>query len=411
MSRFRNTLSIKFKQSFGPLGPPIRKFCRRLFSWLYARKFWPTLPFVVALESVNLCRNLAPDELRDLRAITQERRFAAGSQIVREGDSGDGLYIVRDGLVEISGLITADIQRVFQQLGPGEIFGEMAIVEARPRSAAARALKDTEVFFIPRDGMLALLQRSPAVAFNVLREISNRLREFDQFHLREVMQAERLAVIGNFARSIIHDLRTPLTIIGLSAEIACMPNATTGKRAQAQERIRKQISRINDMVGDILEYTRSQQPETTRASVNYPDFINEILPDLRTETETKSTHIELQNPPPAGKLILDTRRLRRVFFNLVHNATDVMPDGGEIFIRFYCDENEIVTEIEDTGPGIAPEIAGQLFQPFAAHGKAHGTGLCLSICKKIVEDHHGRILVRNQPGHGAIFCFALPLAK
>ena len=88
-----------------------------------------------------------------------------------------------------------------------------------------------------------------------------------------------------------------------------------------------------------------------------------------------------------------------------------MPDGGEIFIRFYCDENEIVTEIEDTGPGIAPEIAGQLFQPFATHGKAHGTGLGLSICKKIVEDHHGRIWARNQPGHGAIFCFALPLAK
>jgi signal transduction histidine kinase len=408
MSRFGNALSIKFKQSFGP---PVCKFCRCLFSWLYAREFWPTLSFVVALESVNLCRNLAPDELRDLRAITQERRFAAGSQIVREGDSGDGVYIVKDGLVEISGLITADIQRVFRQLGPGEIFGEMAVVEARPRSATARALKDTELYFIPRDGMLALLQRSPALAFGVLQEISHRLREFDQLHLREVVQAERLAVVGNFARSIIHDLKTPLTIIGLSAEIACMPNATPEKRAQAQERIRKQIWRINDMVGDILEYTRSQQPETTRTSVHYPDFINEILPDLRTETETKSTHIELQNPPPAGKLILDTRRLRRVFFNLVHNATDEMPDGGRIFIRFHCDENEIVTEIEDTGPGIAPEIAGKLFDPFITFGKAQGTGLGLSICKKIVEDHHGRIWARNKPDHGAIFCFALPLAK
>ena len=197
--------------------------------------------------------------------------------------------------MEISGLITADIQRVFQQLGPGEIFGEMAIVEARPRSATAKALKDTEVFFIPRDGMLALLQRSPAVAFNVLRKSATVSANSTSSTSARSMQAERLAVIGNFARSIIHDLKTPLTIIGLSAEIACMPNATTGKRAQAQERIRKQISRINDMVGDILEYTRSQQPETTRASVNYPDFINEILPDLRTETETKSTHIELQN--------------------------------------------------------------------------------------------------------------------
>jgi signal transduction histidine kinase len=366
---------------------------------------------MVALETANLFRNLAPDELLSLRSIIQERKCPAGDEIFREGDSGDGVYIVKDGLVEISGLISPDIQRVFRQLGPGEIFGEMAVVEARPRSATARALKDTEVYFIPRDGMLALLQRSPVLAFGVLQEISHRLREFDQLHLREVMQAEHLAVIGNFARSIIHDLKTPLTIIGLSAEIACMPNATPGKRAQAQERIRKQIWRINDMVGDILEYTRSQQSETTGASVNYPDFINEILPDLRTETDTKSTRIELQNPPPAGKLILDTHRLRRVFFNLVHNATDVMPDGGRIFIRFHCDENEIVTEIEDTGPGIAPEIAGKLFDPFVTFGKAQGTGLGLSICKKIVEDHHGRIWTRTEPDRGAIFCFALPLAK
>jgi signal transduction histidine kinase len=408
MSRFGNILSIKFKQSFGS---PIRKFCRGIFSWLYARGFWPTLPFVLALESVNLCRNLAPDELRDLRAITQERHFAAGCQIFREGDSGDGVYIVKDGLVEISGLIDTDIQRVFRQLGPGEIFGEMAVVEDRPRSATARTLKDTELYFMPRDGMLALLQRSPALAFGVLQEISHRLREFDQFHLREMMQAERLAVIGNFARSIIHDLKTPLTIIGLSAEMACMPNATIEKRAQSQERIRKQIGRINDMVGDILEFTRSQQPETPRENVNYPDFINEIMPDLRAEAETKSTRIELQNPPPSGKLILDTRRLRRVFFNLVHNATDAMPDGGMIFIRFLCDENEIITEIEDTGPGIAPEITGKLFDPFVTFGKAQGTGLGLSICKKIVEDHHGRIWTRTEPDLGAIFCFALPLAK
>ena len=93
------------------------------------------------------------------------------------------------------------------------------------------------------------------------------------------------------------------------------------------------------------------------------------------------------------------------------SATDVMLDGGTILLRFNADEKEIVTEIEDTGPGIAPEIAGKLFQAFATFGKTHGTGLGLSICKKIVEDHGGRIWVRNEPKRGAIFCFTLPLAK
>jgi signal transduction histidine kinase len=70
-----------------------------------------------------------------------------------------------------------------------------------------------------------------------------------------------------------------------------------------------------------------------------------------------------------------------------------------------------VTEIEDTGPGIAPEIAGQLFEAFATHGKAHGTGLGLSICKRIIEDHRGWISARNESGRGAVFSFGLPLTK
>jgi len=78
----------------------------------------------------------------------------------------------------------------------------------------------------------------------------------------------------------------------------------------------------------------------------------------------------------------DPRRLSHVFFNIVDNATDAMPNGGTIFLRFQSNTNEIITEIEDTGPGIAPEITGKLFQPFVTHGKTHGIGLGLSICKK-----------------------------
>jgi len=358
-----------------------------------------------------LFRNLAPAELQAVRAITREQRFAAGSEIFREGDPGDGVFVVRDGLVEISGLVSGEARRVFSKLGPGEIFGEMAVIEDRPRSATVTALTDTLVYYIPRDEMLVLLQRSPALAFNGLQEICRRLREFDQLHLREVVQAERLAAIGVFARSIIHDLKSPLTITGLSAEVICLPDVTSERRVASQELIRKQILRINDMVGDILECTRNRQPETLLVMASYQDFINELLPELRAETEPKSTRIELQNQPPAGNLFLDARRLRRVFFNLVRNAIDMMPAEGTIFLRFRADEKEIVTEIEDTGPGIAPEIAGKLFEPFVTFGKTHGTGLGLSICKKIIEDHHGRMWARNTSGHGAIFCFALPLAK
>ena len=113
-------------------------------------------------------------------------------------------------------------------------------------------------------------------------------------------------------------------------------------------------------------------------------------------------------PAPAVPLLLDPTRLRRVFHNLLHNAGDVMPNGGIVMLRFTLKEGRVITEIEDTGPGIAPEIAPKLFEPSATFGKKDGTGLGLSICKRIIEDHRGRIWPETKPGRGAIFIFSLP---
>jgi signal transduction histidine kinase len=122
-------------------------------------------------------------------------------------------------------------------------------------------------------------------------------------------------------------------------------------------------------------------------------------------------NIELANHPPSLRVQLNPKRIRRVFFNLAHNASDVMPQGGKITLRFSQTSKEVVTEVADTGPGIPLEIADKLFQVFATHGKSHGTGLGLSICKKIVEDHGGRIWARNGERGGAVFAFALPVVK
>jgi signal transduction histidine kinase len=366
---------------------------------------------VVGLESIALFRSLNHGELQALRLAAQERQFTAGRDIFQEGSPGDGVYFVKSGQVEITGLVSGNTRHVFSQLNSGEIFGEMAVIEDRPRSATATALMDTEVYFIPRAEMLAFIERSPALAFNLLQQISHRLREFNQLHLREMVQAESLAVIGNFARSIVHDLKNPLSIIGLSAETFDMPNINAEMRAKTQSRIRKQITRINDLISDILIFTDSKRTGAELKPADYRAFILELIPDLNAEAELKAAHIEMQNEPPAVLVSFDARRLSRVFYNLVNNATDVMLNGGKIFLRFRADEKEITTEIEDTGPGIAPEIGDKLFQTFATFGKTHGTGLGLSICKKIIKDHGGQISVRSEAGRGAIFCFSLPLAK
>jgi signal transduction histidine kinase len=366
---------------------------------------------MVALENSRLFSQLDRDKLAELKQVARERNFAAGQEIFREGDAGDGVHIVKSGLVEISVCVSAGVRRVFSQINPGDVFGEMAVLDDQPRSASAVACEPTSVYFIPRTSFLKLVEGSPALAMAFTREISNRLREFDRQYLREVLQAERLSVVGRFARSIIHDLKNPLNIIGLTAEVAGMPQTTPEVRRDAVTTIRQQVDRISDLVSEILEFTQGPSGELVLPPSDFAGFVHQIVADLRAEGALKMVTVKLENEPPSLGVILNPKRLSRVFHNIVHNATEAMPGGGRVLLRFERRPTEVVTEIEDTGPGIAPEMEGRLFEPFATFGKVHGTGLGLSICKRIIEDHHGWMAARSEPGRGAVFSFGLPIPR
>ena len=363
---------------------------------------------MVTLEASKLFCLLNPAELNALRHIAREQQFPAAKEIFKEGDKGDGVYVVKEGKVEISGLVRPDMRLVFSHIGPGDVFGEMAVIESKPRSACAVAKEDTTVYFIPRAEMVALVERSPTLALGLLREVSRRLREFNRQYLREVLQAERLALVGRFARSIVHDLKNPLNIIGLTAEMAGTDQAPLEMRQQARDRIRKQVDRISEMINEVLDFTQGSQSDFILAPSDYGAFVQQLVQELAPEVSLKSATLELESAPPGVEVLLHPKRMRRVFYNLVHNATDAMPEGGRIRLRFRATPTEVITEIEDSGEGIAPEMAGQLFEAFATHGKAHGTGLGLSICKRIVQDHQGWITAHNNAGRGAIFSFGLP---
>jgi signal transduction histidine kinase len=363
------------------------------------------------LGSADLFRDLATAELQELRKIARERSFPAGTRIFTENEPGDGVYVIRDGQVEIAHLVGDRALCVFSKFGPGDFFGEMAVIDDLPRSATTTAVRETNVYFIPRAEMAALLQRSPALSFKLMRAISQRLRDFNQHHLREIIQAERLSTIGNFARSIVHDLKNPLTVINMATEIMSTANAPLDIRRESYVRVKRQIISINELVGDILDFTQSVPSVTAMPALSYRTFIQSFVEELRAEAALKTATVELENEPSEVTLRFDGRRLRRVFLNLINNAVDMMPENGKVILRFQNDGNEIITEVQDTGPGIAPEVAGKLFQAFVTFGKQHGTGLGLSICKKIVEDHGGWISARNAPGGGAIFSFTLPIPK
>jgi two-component system, NtrC family, sensor histidine kinase HydH len=222
------------------------------------------------------------------------------------------------------------------------------------------------------------------------------------------LQGERMALVGRFASTIVHDLKNPLSIIRVGAAQAAAEKATHGDRQIAEKRIEIQIERITSLVNDILDFTRGTPQRLVFAKLEFNVFLERIISEFRQEIAAKGVTIELEGPPPGSKLAMNPQRLSRVFYNVVFNAVEAMPAGGAIRLRFSENDREIVTEIEDTGPGISPEIADRLFEPFATFGKSRGTGLGLSICQRIVEEHRGKIGARNAARGGALFSITLP---
>ena len=373
--------------------------------------FSATIHPMVPLEVSRLFCQLSPEEFGTLRRIAREQAFGAGQTIFEEGHKGDGLYVVKGGLVEISVLVGPNVRRVFSRIPPGDMFGEMAVLDEKPRSARAVAVNETVAYFIGREEILALLKRSSVLSQSLLREISLRLREFDRQYLREMLQVERLALIGRFARSIVHDLKNPLSVLGTVAEAVCVPQSPPEAQQAAAGLVRKQIEVINDLVSEILIFTQALPPDRSLLPIDYGAFVQQILEDTRPQAALRSATLEVHGPLPSVHLRMDPKRLRRVWLNLIQNATDAMLHGGKIRLRFEVTPTELVTELEDSGPGIAPEVANQLFEAFVTYGKEYGTGLGLSICKRIIEDHQGWIAARNAPRGGAVFSFGLPLPK
>jgi signal transduction histidine kinase len=366
---------------------------------------------VTALQSNKLFSQLPEAELRQLENVTRQMSFSPGQQIFKEGDPGEGVYFIKTGQVQISTFVESGERYMFSKIGPGEMFGEMAVLDDKPRSASASAGTAAELYFVPREYIVQLLARSPGFALALVHEISARLREFNRQYIRNVLQNERLSLVGRFAGSIVHDLKNPLTIINMATDLACSENATPPNRKMAKQRIRKQVDRITYLVNDILEFTRGSNLAPVLTPTDFAEFVNSTVDDLRDELQENKVALEIQAEPPKVKIAMNPKRLGRVFNNLIGNAVDEMPRGGTIKLRFLKEGGEIATEIEDTGRGIAPEILDRLFEAFATHGKSKGTGLGLSICQRIIEEHGGKISARNQPGGGAIFRFTLPLAK
>jgi len=228
---------------------------------------------------------------------------------------------------------------------------------------------------------------------------------------RQLAEMEKLATVGKLASKVAHELNNPmdgiLRYINLTLRIIKKENLEKPKEYLSQ--CRQGLMRMVQIVSELLEFSRSTY--TPFEYVRIEQIIEDAIKTMGFRAE--ASNVRFLRNYTSNVPQLRSGSLFQVFCNLIKNAMDAMPDGGELKISTYLtDENTVVAEFRDTGVGFAPEHAGVLFEPFfTTKEKGKGTGLGLAVCKDIIERYHGRITAENAPEGGSIFTVYLPVAN
>ena len=206
----------------------------------------------------------------------------------------------------------------------------------------------------------------------------------------ELLKSEKLAIIGELASRMAHDLRNPLSIIKNAVEIMeTKPKLKTEKKLQYYAKLNRAINRMKHQVDDVLDFVRISDLSLQPNSIL--DIMNSVKDNVTVPNDVK-INVEQTDV----RLNCDYRKIEAVFSNLLINAIQAVGTEGEINIGISEDANNITIAFDDTGQGIPKNIVDKIFEPLFTT-KQSGTGLGLSICKHIVEQHGGSISLKSNP--------------
>ena len=217
-----------------------------------------------------------------------------------------------------------------------------------------------------------------------------------------------------FTRALIHELRTPITPV-LAATELLLEEIKDERSLRLVQSISRSASNLNRRIDELIDLIRGET-DMLRLNIEPVDIVS-LLKDIGYEVmpiALRNGHSLTVDLPASSPIVpADTDRLRQIIMNLLNNAFKFTPKEGEITLRAREDEANLIVEVQDTGPGISQEEQKRLFQPYYRRvddrERLSGLGLGLSIAKKLVELHGGRIWVKSQKGKGSTFGFSLPL--
>lgn len=378
------------------------------------------------LRNIYFFHAMPEESLEKIATLCTEHAYSRGDILFFEDMAGDSFFIILEGELEIWKRYGSADAILLGVSSAGQPLGEMSLIDERPRSATVRARTPVRVYRINAKDFTTLLSSDTAMCLALLKAVTMMVRRSNEYHMldldkqnRELMNAyaelkavqdelvrrERLSVIGKFSSLILHDIRNPLSALKSRFELLMENYQDEVYRTSACESIRQDISRMETIAAEFLDYGRGEI-QLDMGIVQPDAFLNRFSAAI-SQTLSESAvvlHITSDLDKP---VIMDEHRMLRVLVNAAENACSAMKRGGDLYVSAFREGENLVITIQDTGTGMSPEVLDSIFEPFYS-ATPGGTGLGMIIIKAIVEAHKGHVQVESQPGSGTVVTLRIP---
>ncbi len=349
------------------------------------------------LRQTDLFRAFKRATLQPLAARCRVRTLALGTLLFREGQRGQAMYLIHSGA-----MLIVRGGREIATLARGQYLGEMALIDARPRSAAARALDTTVLLELQRKEFRRYVTREPAATVALMHTLADRIRG----------QLETLATDVRQLRFLAHDMRnclSPLLLVEEFLQRQAQARAADGPEAQAALAQLTGVSeRLLHMLEQSLSEARRLKHDPARVPTDLVLLAHDTIAELARHEAVRDKRVALEGRVPALVCPVNPLEIRRVLQNLLINAGYATPRDGRIAVTIGRHGDAAHIAVTDTGTGVAPAVAPHLLRaPVSTrHG---GIGLGLLSAREIVEERHGgRLWFEPNPAGGTVFQFTLP---
>jgi signal transduction histidine kinase len=454
------------------------------------------------LRRLQLFAGLPEADLDWLAEQAEPFSLEAGEVLIQEGEPGEAAFIVLEGELEIKK--KSDVKDIFIALRePGEVIGEMALLDHSPRNATVKALKSSRLLKIRGDTFQQLLAQKPSAALAILHTVSQRLRQNEAL----LRQNEKMVALGTLAAGLAHELNNPAAAVGRSVdqlrsaiagwmkasidlerssftreqlhvvselkskiesrpaaasvldplavsdrersiqawldglkiergwelapvfaasgwELAALRNLEAAFTPESLPRVVNWLGagclvyslldethlgteRIAEIVKAVKDYSYLDQAPVQEVDIQ--EGLENTLIILRHKITSRGVKVKRAYAAGLPPIEAHGSELNQVWTNIIDNAVGAMENGGELTLRTYSQDANIVVEIEDNGKGIPAEIQNRIFEPFfTTKPPGMGTGLGLHIAHTIINNHRGQIQLTSRPGKT---CFQVTLPK